>query len=354
MNPRLLKEELRQRFKMRCGYCGIHEALFLDGARSFSIDHFRPRHLYPELAEDTTNLVYACNSCNMTKGAMDSDRLINPSSDKMSEHFKFERSGNVVGITDKGEFTVAVLQLNRDSAVAFRRRVMTLMDSLDKRFSENVSKPIAELADVELREFYETVRTLSEWWGVIAATGDVLTASPGLELVTVSDLDEHLTPFLIEHLKRSPDDLIRITPRALEELIGEFFASWGFDDVKLVGRSGATAADVFAVEKRDPLGVLIHYFVEVKRWKDKVGVEVVDRVYGAMHNERSRWGWDKAVIVSLQGAKKMRKYSKDDLKLMGIEIRDKSNVVDWLNEYRPGPSGLWLPELRISENPPKR
>lgn len=346
MDYRSFKQQVRQRFKQRCGYCGIHESLFPDGEGSFVVDHFRPKNRYPEQANDPSNLVYTCRACNLAKGALDSDRLVDPNRDRMSEHLRMENSGHIAGITEKGEFTVQVLLLNRASAVAFRRRVNVFVQELGQRLSGNEPRLLADWAKSSLQEFYQTLRTLGEWWGVLGNTEDVLGSSSGLELVTVPALDQHLSLFLIEHLKRSPDDLYRITPRTFEELIAEFFASWGFDDVRLVGRTPGTGADVYAVERRDPLGVLVHYFVEMKRWKDKVGAEVVDRVYGAMCNERPRWGWDKAVIVSLQGAKKMRKFTKDDLKLMGIEIRDKGNVVDWLNEYRPGASGLWLPELR--------
>ena len=34
----------------------------------FSCDHFRPRHLFPDLIYDWNNLVYACQACNGVKG----------------------------------------------------------------------------------------------------------------------------------------------------------------------------------------------------------------------------------------------------------------------------------------------
>jgi len=63
MDYRFLKQEVRQRFKSKCGYCGIPEFLFPDGERSFAVDHFRPKALYPDQANAQSNLVYACRTC---------------------------------------------------------------------------------------------------------------------------------------------------------------------------------------------------------------------------------------------------------------------------------------------------
>ena len=85
------------------------------------------------------------------------------------------------------------------------------------------------------------------------------------------------------------------------------------------------------------------YFVEVKRWKERVGVQVIDHVYGAMLAERPRMGWHVAMVVSLYGFTSFRQYSRADLLHMGMHLKGRDDLVRWLKEYRPSRSGLWLP-----------
>ncbi len=155
---------------------------------------------------------------------------------------------------------------------------------------------------------------------------------------------EELTPFLITHLRGHPEDLRLLPWQVFEQLIAEFFASWGYDEVKLLGRKANTAADVFVLKRIQPEGNDLRIFVETKRWKDHVGVEVVDRVYGAFLSEKSTFGWHMAMIVTLAGFAKMRKYSPESLRMLGISLKDENDVRTWLQDYRFGEKGLWLPQ----------
>jgi 5-methylcytosine-specific restriction endonuclease McrA len=53
-----------------CHYCGqrIDYALGNTHPDSFTVDHVKPLSLYPELAEDRSNLVAAHMRCNSAKG----------------------------------------------------------------------------------------------------------------------------------------------------------------------------------------------------------------------------------------------------------------------------------------------
>lgn len=155
-----------------------------------------------------------------------------------------------------------------------------------------------------------------------------------------------LTPELIEHLRRNADDLLAVRWEVFEHLVAELMASVGFHDVALIGRNASSAADIFAAWKVGPLGSSVRYFIEVKRWKDRVGVEVVDRVYGAMLAERASHGWHAALIVSVVGFKDFERYSIPTLRNMGIELKDKNDVMTWLADYEPDVNGLWLPKPR--------
>ncbi len=167
------------------------------------------------------------------------------------------------------------------------------------------------------------------------------------ELVPVVETMRKLTPELIRHLKTHESDLTKIHWRVFEHLVAEFLASRGFSDVRLVGANAQTGADIYAVLKVDQIGIEHRYFIEVKRWRDKVGVEVIDRVYGAFLAERERMGWHAAVIVSVAGFKEIKKYTPYQLKMMGIEMKDREDLLRWLRDYEEREDGLWLP------NPPK-
>jgi Restriction endonuclease/Sigma-70, region 4 len=156
-----------------------------------------------------------------------------------------------------------------------------------------------------------------------------------------------LTPYLISHLKTNPEDLRLLDWRVFEHLVAEFFTEMGYADVRLVGRSGKTGADVFALTKIEPDGTELRIFIETKRWRDNVGVEVVDRVYGAFLGEKSTFGWHMAMIVTVGRFTDIEKYSRDQLKMMGISLKDGDDVKRWLNAYKFKKSGLWLPDPKI-------
>jgi 5-methylcytosine-specific restriction endonuclease McrA len=56
------REALRSRFDFRCGYCGVREA---DAGAELTVDHFQPRSRSG--ADDPTNWVYCCFTCNTHK-----------------------------------------------------------------------------------------------------------------------------------------------------------------------------------------------------------------------------------------------------------------------------------------------
>jgi transcriptional regulator with XRE-family HTH domain len=166
-----------------------------------------------------------------------------------------------------------------------------------------------------------------------------------IELVDVVSSVRHLSTHLIHHLKMNIADIQKLRWDVFEHLIAEFFASWGFPDVRLVGRDPLTSADIFAVGRPDPTGVSFRYFVEVRRRERRIDVNVIDRVYGALVQERPRYGWHVAMIVSSVNFTAFRKkgYSREELALKGVELRNQEAVKVWLEEYEPNANGLWLP-----------
>ena len=164
------------------------------------------------------------------------------------------------------------------------------------------------------------------------------------EVRSVIEQVRELTPDLIFHLRRNASDIACVHWEVFEHLVAELLASIGFEEVALVGRNKSTSADIFAAWKVGPLGSKIRYFVEVKHTKDKLGVEVVDHVYGAMVAERPKLGWHAALIVSIHGLRDLKKYSHDNLVNRGIELKDKNDLIRWLGDYEPNGGGLWVPK----------
>lgn len=163
-----------------------------------------------------------------------------------------------------------------------------------------------------------------------------------IELQNIIELASKLEPYLITHLKRKPLELEKLPWNIFEELVAEFFASWGFE-VEMFGNNPRSAADLLAIKKEDNTGTRIRYLIEIKKWRDKIGVEVIDRVLGALTGEREKFGWHLAMIVTLAGVKKIKKYTTSELSLKGVELKEKEHVITWLNDYKFNDKGLWLP-----------
>ena len=173
--------------------------------------------------------------------------------------------------------------------------------------------------------------------------GEQAAASSRIEVQQAVETIRQLTPELISHLRKSSTDLVAVHWSVFEHLVAELLVSSGFHDVRLVGRNATSAADIFAAYKIGPLASSIRYFIEVKRWRDRVGVEIVDRVYGAMLAERALHGWHAALIVSVVGFADFKKYSRPTLRNMGVELKDRSDIEGWLADYKPDRNGLLLP-----------
>ena len=165
-------------------------------------------------------------------------------------------------------------------------------------------------------------------------------------MVPVIETFKKLEPSLIAHLQAHHEDLIKIDPKVFEHLIAEFLASSGFTDVLLVGQNRSTSADIFAMYFNAWLKIPQTYFIEVKRWKERVGIQVIQQVGGAMMLERARYGWHAAIIVTIKGCSKLQKWTKREIELMGIYLKDRNDLLRWLKDYKQTKSGLWLPNPR--------
>jgi hypothetical protein len=101
---------------------------------SFEVDHISPRASGGRHALQNTAL--ACESCNLyksdsTEGWDETARriapLYHPRRDTWSEHFRYEPdTGEIVGLSDTGRVTVALLRFNSGYQVRARRHWIRL------------------------------------------------------------------------------------------------------------------------------------------------------------------------------------------------------------------------------------
>jgi len=185
------------------------------------------------------------------------------------------------------------------------RRLRALLDQVSK-------PPESEPTAADLQEVVETIRTL--------------------------------TPELIIYLQSHERDLRKVNPRVFEHLVAEFLKQRGFSDVRWVSWDSHTSADIFAVERANAVGISLRYFVEVKRHRNRIGVDVVNEVHGAMDLERAKYGWNAALIVSAAGFKEFRKSTRSQFEMMGVYLKGERDLHQWLQEYRLNKGRLWLPD----------
>lgn len=125
MDP-ALQEEVWGRAGGACEYCGMPAML---DPLPFQIDHIIAEQHGGETVSQ--NLALACLSCNKRKGpsvasiARSSGRVIplfNPRTQKWRRHFRWH-GPLLVGRTQIGRATIAVLGINRPEFVAFREEL---------------------------------------------------------------------------------------------------------------------------------------------------------------------------------------------------------------------------------------
>ena len=161
------QEEVRQRYRRCCGYCGVSE---VDAGGLLTVDHYRPVALGGDESDD--NLIYACFKCNQYKGDFypsmadkaQARRVLHPLRDDVASHIRAnERTGEMEAVTVTGRFHIALLQLNRPALVAFRvrRRLAELLAVKQHLLEEEVARLRATIAEQET--YIGLLRRLLGW-----------------------------------------------------------------------------------------------------------------------------------------------------------------------------------------------
>lgn len=138
------RQQVRERANFACEYCGVTET---DVGGELTIDHFQPQSKSGE--DSLENLVYCCVKCNQHKADYwiddsNAPSLWNPRTEQFIEHFLRLIDGNLYPLTDKAQFTIRLLRLNRPQLVEHRLRL--------QRHTEILSLLVKRNEDIMLSE----------------------------------------------------------------------------------------------------------------------------------------------------------------------------------------------------------
>jgi hypothetical protein len=123
--PAAIRRLVRERAQQTCEYCLIHET---DALLPHEPDHIVAVKHRGETND--SNLAWTCFTCNRAKSSDLSSidietkklvRLFNPRVDVWGEHFRLERSGKIIALTDVARVTEFLLKLNKPEHVEIRR-----------------------------------------------------------------------------------------------------------------------------------------------------------------------------------------------------------------------------------------
>lgn len=126
-------------FDYRCAYCLRHE-FFFGGGEAGEIDHHRPRHLFPALTAEYSNLYWSCRKCNAVKGGKwpsaeqmeNGIRFLDPCVEDHDDHWTVQADGTLEPLTLVGRYTIQQIRLDGPTLIEFR----ALMYRLEERTQE--------------------------------------------------------------------------------------------------------------------------------------------------------------------------------------------------------------------------
>ncbi len=118
------KPWLRHDFYYRCAYCLTRE-VWVQGDLDFQIDHFVPVSVNSKLTCIYSNLIYACNQCNLLKSNCKIE--VSPCDSTFEPHLEFQLDGTIKELTEEGKEIAEILRLNNRTRVSFRKQWIDLL-----------------------------------------------------------------------------------------------------------------------------------------------------------------------------------------------------------------------------------
>lgn len=120
------RQYLRRDFFFCCAYCTVSEAEA--GGVRFTVDHYEPKSLRPDLKDRYDNLMYCCDICNTRKGTRSPPeearaagyRFFRPDNDNFIEHYE-PKGIRLEAKTATADYTINALDLNRHGLMRIRQ-----------------------------------------------------------------------------------------------------------------------------------------------------------------------------------------------------------------------------------------
>jgi hypothetical protein len=138
---------VRDEFAFRCVYCLLRET-WGPFKGVYALDHFLPIAARPDLALEYDNLLYACVSCNLSKGSM---RTPDPLSGLLDPAVKVSEDGRIHADTPQARKLIDQLGLNRPQLQEFRElwiRIVRLAAQHDPALFRRLMGYPADLPDL--------------------------------------------------------------------------------------------------------------------------------------------------------------------------------------------------------------
>lgn len=122
------KQTVRTRANFACEYCGVTEQ---NAGGELTVDHFRPQSKGG--GDELENLVYCCVRCNLYKSdfwieSPNETSLWNPRLETAENQFWQAEDGHLFALTEIGELSIRILNLNRPQLVSYRHQQRLLVE----------------------------------------------------------------------------------------------------------------------------------------------------------------------------------------------------------------------------------
>lgn len=164
---------LRDEFTFRCVYC-LKREQWGQVTGEFDLDHFQPQRLFPRLAVEYTNLVYACRRCNRVKLDQQVD---DPFVVMTGAQIRTMPDGTVRGVDGTATRLILALDLNSPRLIEWRimwMRIVELARDRDQELWKRLVGFPTDLPDLRrLRPPAGNARPagIVESWAVLAKQG---------------------------------------------------------------------------------------------------------------------------------------------------------------------------------------
>ena len=148
---RRFRQELGTAFLRKCGYCErICAETSESGSRAPTVDHFKPKSLFPSLTYEWSNWIFCCSRCNGKKADnWPLSGLVDPCAvsvlERPERYFDYRsRTGEIVpkgGLTqsdrERAQNTISDLKLNDSDMRKRRRRWVKYFQDALSRYDES-------------------------------------------------------------------------------------------------------------------------------------------------------------------------------------------------------------------------